>query len=195
MRRLAAFLLALTAAVALTACAGTASQPGDGGAITTATASPGAASAVAAGGAAPAFSGAASAGAVPSATAVPSGAGAVPSATAVPSGAGALAEAFEKHRSGVEVEASGTVARILRDDLEGARHQRFIVRLATGQTILVAHNIDLAPRIDELHIGDEVAFRGEYEWTALGGTVHWTHHDPSGVREGGWVRHKGCLYD
>lgn len=99
-----------------------------------------------------------------------------------------LARAFESHASGLVVEGEGMVVRLLPDDLEGARHQRFILRLASLQTVLVVHNVDVAPRLDGLSVGDTVAFRGEYVWNARGGVVHWTHHDPSGERAGGWLR-------
>jgi len=115
-------------------------------------------------------------------------------ATASPSAAAgdpALAQAFESHASGVEVLGSGTVVRLLADDLEGGRHQRFILELASGQTVLIAHNIDVAPRLDGVEVGDGVAFRGVYEWNAQGGVVHWTHHDPSGEHPSGWLRSGG----
>ncbi len=86
------------------------------------------------------------------------------------------------------------VEKLLPDDLAGSRHQRFILRLGPQQTILVSHNIDLAPRIDPLRVGDEVRFRGQYEWNQRGGLVHWTHHDPAGRRIGGWLRHRDRLY-
>ena len=76
---------------------------------------------------------------------------------------------------------SGTVLRVLADDNSGSRHQRFILRLDSGQTVMVAHNIDLAPRIASLRAGDRVGFSGEYEWNAQGGVIHWTHHDPAGA--------------
>lgn len=91
------------------------------------------------------------------------------------------------------VTVGGVVVRTLRDDNEGSRHQRFIVRLPSGRTVLVAHNIDLAPRVP-LHEGDLITVRGDYEWSDQGGTMHWTHHDPKGWREGGWVEHAGERY-
>ena len=59
----------------------------------------------------------------------------------------ALAAAYENRRSDVQVQGSGRVSKVLADDNEGSRHQRFIVQLASGQTVLVAHNIDLASRV------------------------------------------------
>jgi hypothetical protein len=109
-------------------------------------------------------------------------------------GASEIARLFRERRSGVMVEGAGTVEKLLRDDLVGSRHQRFILRLALQQTVLVSHNIDLAPRLDSLRIGDEVHFRGQYEWNPRGGVVHWTHRDPSGVRAGGWLRHRDRIY-
>jgi len=110
---------------------------------------------------------------------------------AVGAGDAALARAFHDHTSGVEVEGAGTVVRLLSDDVEGGRHQRFILELPSGQTVLIAHNIDVASRLVGLKAGDEVAFRGVYEWNAQGGVVHWTHHDPSGEHPDGWLRLDG----
>jgi hypothetical protein len=82
---------------------------------------------------------------------------------------------------------------VLSDDKDGSRHQRFILQLPRGQTLLIAHNIDLAPRLP-LGLGDRVAFRGTYEWNELGGLVHWTHHDPQGIEDGGWIRYRRKTY-
>lgn len=111
-----------------------------------------------------------------------------------PAGDAVFAQAFEDRARDLQVQGRGTVARILKDDAEGGRHQRFIVRLASGQTLLVAHNIDVAPRVAGLSKGDGVAFRGVYEWSDEGGTVHWTHHDPDGAHPAGWIRHDGRTY-
>ena len=105
-----------------------------------------------------------------------------------------LASAFDNHASNVRVEGRGRVSRVLPDDNEGSRHQRFLVRLESGQTILIAHNIDLASRVDALGEGDAVEFSGEYEWNPRGGVVHWTHRDPAGRHAAGWLRHNGQTY-
>ncbi|HEY8225521.1 MAG TPA: DUF3465 domain-containing protein [Pyrinomonadaceae bacterium] len=105
-----------------------------------------------------------------------------------------IGRAFKTRTSNVQVEGEGIVTRILADDLDGSRHQRFIVRLTSGQTVLIAHNIDLAPRIATLAEGDSIGFYGEYVWNAQGGKVHWTHHDPGGKHVAGWLKHKGQTY-
>jgi len=105
-----------------------------------------------------------------------------------------LRRAFEQHTSNLQVEGRGVVKRILSDDNDGNRHQRFILRLGSGQTLLIAHNVDVAPRIPGLRKGDLVAFRGEYDWNPEGGVIHWTHHDPGGRNRGGWLKHKGKTY-
>lgn len=107
---------------------------------------------------------------------------------------GALSSAYENRKSNIQVSGSGIVIRNLADDTSGSRHQKFLLKLASGQTLLISHNIDLAPRINSLREGDRVSFYGEYEWNAKGGVVHWTHHDPGGNHVGGWLKHNGKTY-
>lgn len=101
---------------------------------------------------------------------------------------------FEAQRSGVMVSTTGNVTRILSDDNKGSRHQRFLFESPQGITLLVAHNIDLAPRIP-LSIKDQVTIYGQYEWNHKGGLIHWTHHDPKKIHAGGWVIHNSIKYD
>lgn len=117
-----------------------------------------------------------------------------PRDTTVESDGSATVESlFQVGRSNEFVEVSGIVQRTLSDDNEGSRHQRFIVRLSTGRTLLIAHNLDLADRVP-LEVGDEVRVLGEYEWNEQGGVLHWTHHDPAGDILGGWIEHDGRRY-
>ena len=96
--------------------------------------------------------------------------------------------------SDAQVQDNGKVVKILADDNRGSRHQKFLVRIASGQTLLFAHNIDLAPRIDDIQVGDFISFRGEYVYNPKGGVVHWTHLDPQGRHYGGWIKHNGNTY-
>lgn len=105
-----------------------------------------------------------------------------------------IAEAYQQKLNGVQVNAIGTVIKLLADDEEGSRHQRFILRLSNHQTLLVAHNIDMAPRIKDIGLGDSVEFNGQYEFNDKGGVVHWTHHDPQAHHLDGWLKHNGQTY-
>lgn len=117
------------------------------------------------------------------------------SATSTPVAANQrIAQAFSQREHGVAVQSSGVVRKVLPDDNDGSRHQRFILGLENGMTVLVAHNIDLAPRLDGLQAGELVDFNGIYEWNAKGGVIHWTHHDPRGRHVDGWLRYQGRLY-
>ena len=101
---------------------------------------------------------------------------------------------FETQQSGVMVNTVGDVVRILPDDNKGSRHQRFIISTPEGLSILIAHNIDLAPRVP-LKVGDQVGVYGQYEWNHKGGIIHWTHHDPKKIHPGGWIVHQTAKYE
>ena len=72
--------------------------------------------------------------------------------------------------------------------------KNFWVKLSNGHVILIAHNIDLAPRVDNVTEGEEIGFYGEFEWTDKGGVVHWTHHDPKNIHPSGWLSYHGKKY-
>ncbi len=106
-----------------------------------------------------------------------------------------LKSCLRTKKSNVQVTGQGVVVRLLPDDLEGSRHQKFILRLDSGLTLLISHNIDIAPRIQTIQEDDLVQFNGEYEWNAKGGVVHWTHRDPRANHEHGWLIHNGRKYE
>ena len=105
-----------------------------------------------------------------------------------------IVQAYQQQRSNIQVQAQGIVKAVLPDDNQGLKHQKIILKLENGLTVLIAHNIDLAPRIDRLKKGDQLEFFGEYEYNQKGGVIHWTHHDPQGQHVGGWLKHKGETY-
>ena len=106
-----------------------------------------------------------------------------------------LADAFETGKSNLQVKQEGSIIAVLSDDVEGDRHQRMIVRLGNNQTLLVTHNIDLAPRVPNPATGKTLRFYGEYEWNDEGGVIHWTHKDPAGAHVDGWLEYEGKRYE
>jgi hypothetical protein len=105
-----------------------------------------------------------------------------------------ISNAFANHESNLQVSGQGIVFKLLPDDNSGSRHQRFLVELSSGQTVLIAHNLDIAPRVDGLSEGDSIKFYGVYEWNPKGGVIHWTHGDPDGSHVSGWLQHHGQTY-
>lgn len=113
---------------------------------------------------------------------------------ALPGGDGGIGELFRAQRSDVVVTVYAMVKTVLPDDNDGSRHQKLILTLSTGETVLLAHNIDLAERVP-CDPGDVLRVRGEYEWSAQGGVIHWTHRDPAGRHQPGWIEFEGTRYE
>ncbi|MFK4205838.1 DUF3465 domain-containing protein [Acinetobacter junii] len=105
-----------------------------------------------------------------------------------------IMKAYKQQLSNIQVQSKGEVKAILADDNDGSRHQKMILKLENGLTVLVAHNIDLAPRVEGLRKGEIVEFYGEYEYSPKGGVIHWTHHDPQGKHVDGWLKYQGKSY-
>jgi Protein of unknown function (DUF3465) len=108
----------------------------------------------------------------------------------------AIVSDFNKHQSNVEVTADGTVVRLLADRSSSTgTHEQFIIKLSSGDlTIEVEHNISIAGRVPA-NEGDHVIVHGEYVWNAQGGLIHFTHHDPQGTHERGYIVDGGTTYD
>lgn len=117
-----------------------------------------------------------------------------PGAEALPSaGTERIIAAFKAKRSNFFAEAEGVVKAVLPDDTAGTPHQRFILELPGGHTVMISHNLAIAERVP-VRLADTVRFRGEYEWNEQGGIIHWTHRDPDGRMRGGWIEFAGKTY-
>src|ERR1041385_6694273 len=106
-----------------------------------------------------------------------------------------IADAYARRASGIEVTAQGQVERLLSDEPgpDGA-HERFVIRLDGGtQTLLIDHNIGIAPRVPVTN-GAEITVHGEYVWNDQGGLIHFTHHDPQHTHEDGYIILAGTRY-
>jgi hypothetical protein len=104
-----------------------------------------------------------------------------------------IEQAFASKNSYILVSGSGVVTKLLADDAKGSRHQKFLLKINDRQTLLFAHNIDLAERVP-LTVGDSITFSGEYVYNPKGGIIHWTHLDPRGIHAPGWLMLRGTKY-
>lgn len=88
---------------------------------------------------------------------------------------------------------SMTVTKVLPDDNNGLKHQKWVVRLTNGTTLQAVYNSDMCPRVP-IKVGDVIAMGGMFIWTNSGPMLHWLHHDPRGNRPDGYVYVKGNFY-
>ena len=116
-----------------------------------------------------------------------------PSAASIPkhAGCGPAARAFADHQSDLWLTVSAPVSRTLSDSIGRFEHQRFILRCASGQTLLVENDVSVGQRAP-VQAGDQVTVHGQYIWNSLGGLIHYTHHG-SGAQSG-WIALRGKVY-
>ena len=108
----------------------------------------------------------------------------------------ALCSAFRDARSHVEVVADGHVTAVL--GVAAGRvspHEGFLMRVGSGCDVVVRvdANTDFT-REFPLSRGEAVVVKGEYEYYSRGGVIHWTHRDPRGRHEGGYIEIDGRRY-
>lgn len=101
--------------------------------------------------------------------------------------------AQEAHSVNVPVIVVARVRRILNDDEYGTPHQKFLIELSNGTSVLVAHNTKVAPRVP-IKVDDLVTVCGDYVWNRQGGLIHWTHRSHSPRHRSGWIKYAGSLY-
>lgn len=102
-------------------------------------------------------------------------------------------DAQSRQAQSVPITITARVFRLLPDDRRGSPHERFLIKLPNESTILIAHNINLAPYVP-LGVGDLVTISGEFIWNAKGGVIHYTHR-PTNVRhKGGYIDFNGKRY-
>ncbi len=94
----------------------------------------------------------------------------------------------------VPLTVTAPVKKMLRYDDRGLPHEKFLLLLSNGSTILVAHNTKMAPYVP-IQEGDVVTVKGEFIWNAKGGLIHWTHHTDTPNHQGGYIEFKGKRYE
>lgn len=106
----------------------------------------------------------------------------------------AIAQAEANRKNADFVQGSDmVVTQLLPDDTQGRPHQKFVVRLSTGDQIVAISNLDMCERVP-VRVGDRVGLGGQFIWTKQGGIIHWLHHDPRGSRPNGFIAYGGRIY-
>jgi hypothetical protein len=101
--------------------------------------------------------------------------------------------AQDGHLIKVEITVKAPVKKLLPDDTRGLPHQKFLIELSNGTTVLIAHDTAIAPHVP-LQAGDTPIIRGEYIWNERGGLIHFTHHPARSGHEGGFIYFNGIRY-
>jgi Protein of unknown function (DUF3465) len=109
---------------------------------------------------------------------------------------GAVCAAYSAQRSRVEAVAGGRVTRIF--GVRAGRsspHEGFLMRLDSGCDLVlrVEVNTDFTGEIP-LSSNEPIVVKGEYEYYPRGGVIHWTHHDPRGRHENGYISAADKMY-
>ncbi|HLI94920.1 MAG TPA: DUF3465 domain-containing protein [Candidatus Baltobacteraceae bacterium] len=85
-----------------------------------------------------------------------------------------------------------TVVRVLGERAgRSGEHEGFVIR-ANGQTFRVEDNVGITGPIP-LQRGNVVSLLGQLECDD--DVIHWTHHDPSGRHQSGYIKVNGTLYE
>jgi len=89
--------------------------------------------------------------------------------------------------------ANVTVLQIMPDDNDGLRHQRWYVKLSSGESVFAVYNIDITARVP-IEVNQKMKLGGEFKWTNQGALIHWLHEDPKERRPDGYVEVGGRRY-
>jgi Protein of unknown function (DUF3465) len=100
--------------------------------------------------------------------------------------------------SGAELVVEGPVVSVLPSSAgPSGVHELFVVAVSSGNTtvqLFVADNISVGSAAP-LRAGDRVRVKGELDFNDLGPVLHWTHRDPSGRHQPGFVEVGGHVYE
>jgi hypothetical protein len=104
-----------------------------------------------------------------------------------------------------EVTVQAKVAKILPDfdnPRNGLKHEQFIIEMADGTDVFVAHDLNFAPKVP-LQVGEDIKLKGEWIPTNENhggvdtiGVLHWTHHSESEAKHpSGYIEAGGQHYE
>lgn len=106
-----------------------------------------------------------------------------------------LVRAVRSQKAQFYIEAGNlVVTKLLPDDRNGLKHQKWEARLSNGEVIQVVYNSDMGDRVP-VKIGDKFGVGGQFVWGRQRmGVMHWLHEDKREKRPDGYVFFNGTVY-
>lgn len=106
----------------------------------------------------------------------------------------ALVKAVENKQQVKYLQAANmVVVKVLPEDNQGLRHQKWVVKLSSGKTVTAVYNTSMCEEVP-VQVGDVVGLGGHFLWTNQGPIIHWLHKDPKRNRPDGYVELAGKKY-
>lgn len=93
----------------------------------------------------------------------------------------------------VELTVTAPIKKMLREEDYREPHQRFLLMLSNGTTVLVANDLQYGTYAP-VQEGNVVRIHGEYIWNERGGVLHWTHKSDEPRHESGYIDFNGMRY-
>lgn len=106
---------------------------------------------------------------------------------------GQIIQAQSQQARKVELTVTAPIKKLLREEDYREPHQRFLLILSNGTTVLVANDLKYGT-FAPVQEGNVVRIHGEYIWNEKGGVLHWTHKSDEPNHESGYIDFNGMRY-
>lgn len=99
-----------------------------------------------------------------------------------------------KSQRSAKVSAQGHLIRRLPEQLSPYRAQLFLVRLTSGQKLIIKHDIEMGEALPDIKKGALLFFKGLYKWNRKGGFIIFTTQKNRENNLSGWLKYKEITY-
>lgn len=101
---------------------------------------------------------------------------------------------YNSQRGGVFVESVGRIVKILDDQITPYPAQVILIRLSSGQKLIIKHDINLGSALPTLKKAEALQFKGIYKWNDRGGMILSTHKNNDFPKHSGWLKYDDKIY-
>ncbi len=104
-----------------------------------------------------------------------------------------IAFLFKQQRGGKVVNSIGRIVKVL-DQAKNPSTQLILLRLNSGQKLLVQHNLEKSQPISGLKAGEVLEFKGLYKWNNKGGLILNTFESVDNPKQSGYLKYQDIIY-